>query len=349
MRGELAMMFQTKKIQVCCIRSVTGGPELLHQLVDQLRKNGHDATIVYLPLGEPFECPEPYRIYDAPQSDLQDEPGVLVIVPEVSTALLRKLKQATGAVWWLSVDNYLGVNRESCLKDAYRRYKSIILGRRLPLRSLRKFHHFAQSHYAFEFLEKAGIKAYPLSDYLGAAHLEQPKWPLYIKQDIIVYNPKKGVGITTLLRKANPDIRFIAIENMAPQKVAELLARAKLYIDFGHHPGKDRLPREAAMAGCCVITGRRGSAANPFDITIPEKYKFDERSSDFLVAFRKQALSLLRDYENRRLEFDSYRARIRAENALFIQQVEELFGVVQRSDGKSSYRTRPVTCHDTVK
>lgn len=165
------MIPQMKKIQVCCTRGVTGGPELLHQLVDQLRKNGRDATIVYLPIGEPFECPEPYRLYDAPQSQLQDEPGVLVIVPEVSTAFLRMLKHATLAVWWLSVDNYLCVNRESPLKDAYWRYKSLLLGHRLALGSLRKFHHFAQSHYAIEFLGKAGIKAFPLTDSWG-----QPIW-----------------------------------------------------------------------------------------------------------------------------------------------------------------------------
>jgi len=43
----------------------------------------------------------------------------------------------------------------------------------------------------------------------------------------------------------------------------------KLYVDFGKHPGKDRMPREAAVHGCCIITGRRGAAGNPFDIPIP--------------------------------------------------------------------------------
>ena len=330
------MIPQMKKIQVCCTRSVTGGPELLHQLVDQLRKNGHDATIVYLPIGEPFECPEPYRVYDAPQSQLQDETGVLVIVPEVATATLRMLRHASRAVWWLSVDNYLCVKRESPSKDVYWRYKSLLLQRRLPLRSLRKFHHFAQSHYALEFLGKSGIKAFPLTDYLGAAHLEHAERPLPTKKDIIIYNPKKGVGLTKMLRETNPDMQFVAIEHMTSQQVAELLASAKLYIDFGHHPGKDRLPREAAMAGCCVITGRRGAAANAIDVSIADKYKLDERSSDFLAAFRKQALGVLGDYENRCSDFDSYRMRIRAERKLFIQQVEELFGVVQRTDCESA-------------
>lgn len=329
------MIFSARKIQVCCTRSVTGGPELLHQLVHQLRQNGNDATIVYLPLGEPFECPEPYRIYDAPQSQLLDEPGVLVILPEVSTAILRRLKHATGVVWWLSVDNYLCIKRESHLRDIYWRYKSLIK-HRLPLHTLSKFRHLSQSQYAIEFLGKSGIEALPLTDYLGPAHLEQPEGSLHKKQDIIIYNPKKGIRVTTMLREANPDLRFVAIENMTSQQVAELMATAKLYIDFGHHPGKDRLPREAAMAGCCVITGRRGAAANAIDVSIPEKYKLDERSSTFLAAFREQAEAVLNEYENRRADFDSYRERIRAERKLFIQQVDELFGMAQHPHCEST-------------
>ena len=31
-------------------------------------------------------------------------------------------------------------------------------------------------------------------------------------------------------------------------------------VDLGHHPGKDRLPREAALAGCVTVVGRAGAA-----------------------------------------------------------------------------------------
>lgn len=330
------MIFKPKKIQVCCPHAVTGGPELLHQLVDRLRKNGHDASIVYLPVGGDFKCPEPYQIYNAPQSQLEDKSGVLVIVPEVSTGLLGKLKEATGAVWWLSVDNYFGITHESFLRDAYNRYKSLILGHRLPLQRLKKFYHFAQSYYAIEFLERVGIKAHLLGDYLRSEHINRNKIQICDKKNIIIYNPKKGASITNRLRKANPDMSFVAIQSMTPRQVAELLASAKLYIDFGHHPGKDRLPREAAMAECCVITGRRGSAANSMDVPIPEEYKLDDRARDFTTAFRKLALSVFGDYENHRLRFEGYRASIIEEEALFIRQIDQIFGGLQPSDDKAT-------------
>ena len=46
------------------------------------------------------------------------------------------------------------------------------------------------------------------------------------------------------------------------------------YIDFGPHPGMDRLPREAALAGCIVITNREGAAAHDEDVPLPPEYKF---------------------------------------------------------------------------
>ena len=77
--------------------------------------------------------------------------------------------------------------------------------------------------------------------------------------------------------KLAPDIEWRPIEKMTPAQVQELLAQAKIYIDFGNHPGRDRIPREAAISGCVVITGKRGAAANDIDINIPAEFKFDEK------------------------------------------------------------------------
>ena len=42
----------------------------------------------------------------------------------------------------------------------------------------------------------------------------------------------------------------------------------------------NRIPREAAMCGCCVITNRNGSAANNVDVQIADKYKFDNEADE---------------------------------------------------------------------
>ena len=82
--------------------------------------------------------------------------------------------------------------------------------------------------------------------------------------------------------KAFPNLHWKAIENMSTEEVAELLNRSKVYIDFGNHPGKDRFPREAAISGCCIITGQRGAAANDIDVMIPRSYKFPDKTSSIL-------------------------------------------------------------------
>lgn len=69
---------------------------------------------------------------------------------------------------------------------------------------------------------------------------------------------KKGIKFTKKLIDKSIGIKWIPIENMTTQQVKSLLGNSKVYVDFGNHPGKDRFPREAAIMGCCVITGKRG-------------------------------------------------------------------------------------------
>lgn len=110
---------------------------------------------------------------------------------------------------------------------------------------------------------------------------------LSAKKNIVAYNPRKGFEVTEQLIKLAPDIDWRPIENMTPAQVQQLLAQAKIYIDFGNFPGRERLPREAALSNCVVITGRRGAAANDIDINIPAEFKFDERTSNVQAVVKK--------------------------------------------------------------
>ena len=111
------MLVNENKIIVCCATAVTGGPELLHQLVDALRKIGRDASIAYYPFNQSFSCPEPYKKYDAPQVNLLDNNDVFIIVPESATWIIKNIKNARVGIWWLSVDNYFLAKHQSRLKD----------------------------------------------------------------------------------------------------------------------------------------------------------------------------------------------------------------------------------------
>ena len=322
---EKSLLEVEGKIIVCCPGSaVTGGPELLHQLVHELRKLNHDAYILYYQFDKKHECPIPYRKYNAPQTDYVDTSKDIVFIPENATKLMKYFKKARLAIWWLSIDNYFGIRRESKIKDFIKKYKRIYR-KRLPLWSLKGYLHFTQSEYARIFLKNYGIESIMLTDYLSSEHLTE-KSVNKSRKDIIVYNPSKGAKTTKKLIERNKDMVFVPLVGMSHNEVKTLLESAKIYIDFGHHPGKDRIPREAAMAGCCVITGLKGSAKNNCDLPIPKKYKLDESSSKFQELFRQIATSVFIEYENHLVEFDKYREKIRGEPETFRTQVINIFG-----------------------
>jgi hypothetical protein len=109
------------------------------------------------------------------------------------------------------------------------------------------------------------------------------------------------------------------------EQLAEIFLTSTLYIDFGHHPGKDRLPREAAIHGCCVITGRNGSAANAVDVPIGADYKFDEKNAKFVEAFGTQLKNILGHFDESAKDFEHYRHVIANEQIEFDRQVVRAF------------------------
>lgn len=320
------MLVPEAKIIVCCSQGVSGGPELLHQLVHELRANGRDAYICYYPFDIAFSCPEAYKKYDVRQTALIDEADTFILVPESATWILKLVNKARGGVWWLSVDNYFLAKGKSRLEDLYLRYKSLVRTR-LPISQLRRLIHFSQSHYAEKFLTERNIQSYPLTDYLASDHLvDRIQSSGCHKENIVVFNPLKGRKKTQLLVDKYPNIEFVPIQKMTAHEVASLLTRAKIYIDFGHHPGKDRPPREAAMAGCCVLTGRGGSAAYYEDVPISEKYKLNDTTENFVDEFGKLAKEIFENFSVHTKDFDTYRVSILEEPGIFKAQVKQIFG-----------------------
>ena len=237
-------------------------------------------------------------------------------------------------LWWMSVDNYLMniiKHVEPLLKNPLEK----------PLPKFFTFfnegvnvEHWFKSEYARQFLEFNGIPANELhhvESYMSqtflsrAAHVD-----LSAKKNIVAFNPRKGFENTRQLISLAPDIEWRPIEKMTSEQVQELLASAKIYIDFGEHPGKDRLPREAILSGCVVITGRRGAAANDIDYNVPAEFKFDEHTTT-----PPQAIAKIREvFENFEEAHDAQRAfREKELNARknFAAQVADAFAITWSS------------------
>lgn len=301
----------------------TGGTELLHQLVHTLRQKGRNAYIFY------YERPEQGRppvfdCYDTPVGQPQSDARHLVIVPETGTHVLKQLPRARKCIWWLSVDNYFAFYRYKRRPGFWRRIKE--RWRKLSAyrwQRDRDLVHLVQCRYAFDFLAEQNIASHFLGDYLRDNFLSIDAVP--DKQDWVCFNPKKGLAFTRQLMAAPVPWKWVELANMTPEQMRQTLLSSKVYIDFGHHPGKDRIPREAAMAGCVVITGREGSAANEVDVPIPAAFKIDAQAEAAPRLALEAIGSAIADYTQAVRAQDGYRRRILEEKPEFHRAIEELF------------------------
>lgn len=321
---------------VCPAKLASGGPELLHQLSACLTELGVENYMLYWNQnGANNPVPEQYEKYNTKYvSMFVDAPDSVLVLPETGLKTALGVKKGQVFIWWLSVDNFLAVcKREE--KNAYQ----------LVQETLRKNNvmHLAQSWYAKDFLEhKMGIGfTHYLSDYINSdilqyalAHrMESPK------ENICLYNPRKGFEHVKGLLDASADvIKWIPLMGMRPLEMAELMCRAKVYVDFGNHPGKDRIPREAAVCGCIVITNRQGSAAYTQDVPILERFRLEDVSDT--AAVLRLIREALEQYEQLTPLYADYRAMIEGEKQKFYRDAWTVFRLI-RERTREDYTAEP--------
>jgi hypothetical protein len=319
----------------CPGNAMTAGPEALHQLVADLNRLGQPASIVYFPFGKKFDTPAPYLKYQALVSLYEDNENELIIFPEIVTTFALKVKKAKAAIWWMSVNNYTCNRYGNPLRDKFRYFKNFVRGLR-PLngiKSLRHLDHFAQSYYALDFLKFHQITGQLLSDsipvYSSISYLNSVSQlsRSSVRKNVVLYNPHKGKRIISILKNYYSHWEFSPLEGFNREQLAEKFLNSKIYIDFGHHPGKDRLPREAAIHGCCVITGLLGSAENDFDVNIPKKFKLDQNSKGFISDFGHLTEDIFVNFESNTTSFANYRDSISNEQVAFDDQIKVIFNL----------------------
>lgn len=335
-------LYPDSKVYIFCPGNVqTGGPELCHQFASTLISFGVQAYMFYYGLvGNHFNKEDPvhdvYKKYHVPYTfNAEDKPHNILIVPETVTENFSIFKKIRRIIWWMSIDNYLENTLliiNECLKDPLSK----------PMRNYFTFYntdkdieHFVQSEYARLFLKLNGVpdsKIHTVEDYLNQAFLNKAtQVNLSQKENIVAYNPKKGFEITSVLIKFAPDINWRPIENMTPAQVQELLASSKIYIDFGNHPGKDRIPREAAISGCVVMVGKRGAAANDVDINIPDEFKFDMKATPRNII--KKIYEVFENFPAAHEKQAAYRARIFDDKNRFTNEVARAFVINKANRG----------------
>ena len=260
---------------------------------------------------EAVRIPEAYSKYITKEdvvNVVEDKSENLIVLPEIWPDALDSYTNVQKSIWWLSVANALGTDQKNFhLKLTQPQYLGV--------------HHFYQSQYAYWFLINHGAQyTYPLFDYINRDYIND-KLTFENRKNVVLYNPKKGIEITQKLINENLDIEFIPLQGMNREQLKELMTQSKIYIDFGHHPGKDKFPREAASCGCVIITSFEGSAQFFNDVTIDPKYKFDN-TTDGVSSLIKD---IFVNYEDHFNSFNLYRKIINTEVETFKSQIKNTY------------------------
>jgi hypothetical protein len=331
------------KVLTFCPEHLTGGPEALHQLAYMIRRQGGSSGMVYtgpkshayfdhdrlICVFSPESTVEQYFAAYSPEvaRETQLDDGTLLVYPEIMT---RQAQEWPGkefgvrrAVWWLSVASAFHCNDEfenAAYREHYFADPSIM--------------HFYQSAHAREFLRaNKALNFYPLFDFTDQDFVHQSQVvsdfaPIDARDNAICFFPRKGGPLASLFAQSadweSLGVKFVPIQDMSKAEVRHTLFRAKLYIDFGPHPGKDRTPREAAIAGAIVLLLGAGAARQFEDHPLDPYYVFDE--PDIVSGqLRDKVLHVLADcrrhYENQRI----YRQSILLEREQFAHQVRRWF------------------------
>lgn len=337
---------ENKKIFVLCPSgAVSGGPEALHQLVYYINKVNEISTIVYLAeRNEAVQIPHQYMKYTKKfilLHEIPDEKDIHIILPEVYFFLIDRFKNATVSIWWLSVNN-AGLGKPPSRKNLFLRlYLKAITRLKLNQNNYmiknakaRAIHYcqgltnYVGSYYAYEFLKAAKISnVRKLIEPIGKTFLDdigEVSFTSKNRSNKILYNPVKDFkNIIPRIAACNPELEFIALKGYSHHQMIDLFKHSKLYIDFGIFPGPERIPKEAVMCGCLILTGRFGASNYFGDVPIPDTYKI--RSVNNLKKISSRINEMLKNYDTIISDFEAYRDVVKQLERNFEDTVRKTF------------------------
>lgn len=330
-----------------------GGGESLHQLASVCNDMGYDTYMYY------FNNPQAniscaLKNYHLKRSaSIEDMNSNLLICPEMYTFVLRKYKSIQKCIWFLSLDFYLRSLPIYRTKKVLQKWsipkvffplvffavltKPEVSFSNFSFRKDKVNYFLYNVEYARQYIEKNVINS-PTIKYLcgplNNIYFEQSENIHVKKEDIVLYNPKKSDNFTVKIIKHfnqnNENINFLPIQNMTQAEVKDILMRSKVYIDFGYFPGPERLPREAVMMKCNIITSNLGSAANNIDVPINPAYKFDLEDKN-ISKIVELISDMVCNYEKYVGEYDFYREKVRAQHQNFRRNVAEFLEIVEKT------------------
>lgn len=311
----------------------------MHQLASELRSVGISSFMVPIRGTESEPRVDAYRHFGIPEvEEFEDVADCAVVAPEMAMRELRHVRHAVKFCWWLSVDNSDLLKAERKLsytptrgvRNRLKRLKHRFL---LPVQRFKALRtrlggmiHLTQSQYAWASVySRFDIVPSMLSDYTDITEItSEPR--VSSGSFRIAYNPAKGGDFVLQLMESTRttlNCEWVPIKGMTREEVVRTLRSSSVYLDLGHHPGKDRLPREAAVAGAVVLAARRGAGAFAADLQLPGEHKID-MANVFVDAERAIKL-VVGDLSGQLARQEIYRSVIKDERKRFSKEVADIF------------------------
>ena len=335
------------KVYIVCPYIKSGGPRSLHQLGKILFDSGIEVYMYYGYRGKESNAEE--LLY--PDSKLkiakkiEDNDKNLLIVPESDTGWLKKYKSVKKVIWWLSLNFYLNDNiwwrskfRTSffhkpaittLLRYVHTKLKEPYINYVLPKNLKNIDYQLYNCEYVHEYLLNQGVSESKMNYLCGPIDIEEKDEQEIInaKENLIIYNPAKASPymiekILEYMKNNYPKYKFKALKNLSHEEVLDYLKRAKVYLDLGYFPGPERMPREASMNYCNIITSTLGAAKNKFDVPIPEEFKFDLKKEN-VSQICELIVNMCENYSSYINKFDKYREKTRNQIRDFSINIDE--------------------------
>jgi hypothetical protein len=264
--------------------------------------------------------------------EIENSEENILVLPETLALFLWKhqFSKIQKIIWWLSVTNFF-ITLEN-IEKRYKKKSFFFIKKRFkdyPLPSLEKVKkanvlHIAHSYFSLDFLKENNISTIgQISDYMNDAFLLGNDYKSF-KEDCIIYNPTKNGDFLEKIMNLTPELNWIPIQNMTPEQVSDTMKKAKVYIDFGYHPGKERMPRESCLMDCCLIIGKDGSAKYKEDMPIMDQYHFekDKKNISEIIEMIKKCLL---NYNEQIKDFDNYKKILLNEKNAFGEAIDLIF------------------------
>lgn len=319
-------------VVIVCPIMVTGGPENLCQLYAELKKIGFEVYFLWVDhvsnIQKKYENGICYLCKDEKNTinlaylesykvnflarDIPLVDSTLIIVPEMWADIISLFDKAQVAIAWLSIGNLMGKYTE-------------LIRQLIKHNILKNIHciHLSQAPWISKTLEFWGVESFLLSDYISKHYFDITN--ILKEENSVAVYPKKGGKLLANFMKEYSNFDYIRLENLNQAEMVQALDSAKVYVDFGHFPGRDRIPREALLRNC-VIFIRDVACATDFDsFPIDNYFRFSDKDILDGTLFKKVS-DTLSDYENMKKKQDFMRKQVEQEPFVFKKNVQDFFG-----------------------